>query len=142
MAKVVKAKAAPASPKVELIGTFFSIVGEEPLITILVSCEDEKWRELLQSPFGFVYNRFIKALGLVYEYDRTFVPGVMIDNIDTAKIMISWLTRTIAAKRYTIQYIRLGSNRAENVLATIPIDDTSVFENILSDLKEVVGGQK
>jgi len=128
-----------SAPRIRLVGTFFSVVGEEPLITIVVECgDDELWSRLLGSPFRVWWNRFVKVLGLGYDFDPSFTPGIMINSADVARGMITWLRRVIEKKRYSIQYIRLTKDGATNVVATIPTGDTGLFESMLEDLRGLV----
>jgi len=124
------------------VATFFSPIGDEALITIVVECNDDEWKKLLDSEFSIVYNVFVKAIGLVYSFDRNFAPGIVIDTIDTAKMMVEFLRNAIKRKRYSVAYLRITNAGVMYATAIIPIQDTKIFEGILADISKLLEREK
>lgn len=124
----------------ELVATFFSIFEGNALIMIIVNCEEEEWNKLMNSPFRIYYNRMFKIFGIQYDNFPTLSPGIAIDNEDTLKMVKSWLDTVVKNKRYTILYIKT-SPPAISLFVTIPVEDTSIFQEILNDLKTAKGGK-
>ncbi|MEX0569555.1 MAG: hypothetical protein Q6363_010440 [Candidatus Njordarchaeota archaeon] len=128
----------------DLFGAIFSTLDKESLVTVVVKCNNEEWNNLLKSPIRIYYNSFIKAIALMYEFDKTFMPGVVVDGQDALNSMIRWLKNIVSMKRYFIQYIRLTSDGALNAMAQIGLneEDVKIFENILTDLENLKGSKK
>jgi len=125
------------------IATFFSPLGEfEALIIIVVECSDDEWGKLLGSGFSIVYNALVKAIGLIYPFDRNFTPGVVIDTVDTAKTIVGFLKNAIKQKRYGVVYLRITNENMMCATATIPMADTSIFERILEDVSKLLREKK
>ena len=124
----------------ELVSTFFGILKDGAVITIVVNCSEEEWNKLVGSPIRFFYNRLFKVVGLRYDEFSGFSPGIVIDNENALNTMIRFLTMVISKKEYTIQYIKI-SPPTVSMFATIPVEDTSIFQEILNDLKTAKGGK-
>ncbi len=124
----------------ELVSTFFGVLKDNAIITIVVNCSEEDWKRLVESPIRFFYNRLFKIVGLRYDKFNDFSPGLAIDNEDSLNALIRFLSTAINKKEYIIQYIKI-SPPAINMFATIPVEDTTIFQEILNDLKIAKGGK-
>jgi len=119
----------------EVVSTSFLTFGNEPVISIIIRCRDEEWEKLLSSTIGIFWNPMFGGFGLLYDFDRTFMPGVIIDNESILKTLIDWLEKVVSNKKYYIQYVRLTENGALNTVVTIRLNDTKFIEDILDELK-------
>lgn len=124
-----------------LLGSSFIIIGNEPVIIIVVRMSDDEFKTIVNSPARFVYNAFVKVFALVYEHDKTFSPGVIIDSEETARTFLSWLDAVISKQRCNIVFVRIKDNESEFVSITFS-PDVEFLKRVRDDIKALIGEKK